>query len=303
VLAFTLVTATILFVTCVSTDEGDGDDSAVGAQTSSPSPTPEPSRTPIEAEQYTVLDGDTLSDIALRFGVSVQDMVAFNGLLDAESISVGQVLYIPGEGAVIPSATARPTEAPPDPRLRGFTMPIAGACLPTVERLMPNAAREYRAGVHEGVDFYTGFNCVDVPAGHPVIAAKEGTVIRADTEFVEMTLEELNAILGRTQAQGYTDAAALDRFRGRQVWIAHGDGIVTRYCHLAGIDPAIHDGSIVGRGETIGSVGDSGTPEAVTSPGLEIHLHWELRIDETFLGEGLPATEVRALYEELFAGG
>ena len=167
---------------------------------------------------------------------------------------------------------------------------------------MPNAPREYRAGIHEGIDFYTGYNCVDVPAGSPVIAAKEGTVIRADTGFKEMTPDELNEILTRSQAQGYTDAEALDRFRGRQVWIAHGDGIVTRYCHLSGIPSGIHKGSIVGRGELVGYVGDSGTPEAVTSPGVEIHLHWELRIDDSFLGAGLPSPDVRALYEAVFSG-
>jgi murein DD-endopeptidase MepM/ murein hydrolase activator NlpD len=250
-----------------------------------------------------VVEGDTLFDIAARFGVTVEDMVAFNGLLDAESITVGQVLYIPGEGVVIPSASVPPTQAPPDPRLTGFTMPIAGACLPTIDNLMPNAPREYRAGVHEGVDFYTGYNCVEVPGGSPVIAAKEGTVIRVDTNFTEMTLDELNAILARTQAQGYTDEDAFDRFRGRQVWVAHGDGIVTRYAHLSGIPDGIHKGSVVGRGEVIGYVGDSGTPEAVTNPGVELHLHWELRVDDSFLGAELPAAEVRALYERLFAGG
>jgi murein DD-endopeptidase MepM/ murein hydrolase activator NlpD len=290
-----------VFVTCGSSGDGNKgeDDRASETATQAASPTPSPALQ--EAPRYTVVDGDTLSDIAQRFGVSVEELVAINGLPDAESIAVGEELIIPVEGAVIPSVTAEPSATPPDPRLRGFSMPIEGACLPTSDKLMPNAPREYRAGIHEGVDFYTGYNCVDVPPGSPVVAAKEGTVTRVDTDFVEMTPDVLNEILARTQGQGYTDAAALDRFRGRQVWVAHGDGIVTRYCHLSGIPSNIHKGSVVGRGEKIGLVGDSGTPEAVTSPGVEIHLHWELRVDDSFLGAGLPPDEVRALYEALFA--
>jgi hypothetical protein len=49
-------------------------------------------------------------------------------------------------------------------------------------------------------------------------------------------------------------------------------------------------------------VGESGTPEAVTNPGVEIHLHWEVRVGDSFLGADLPSNEVRALYEGLFSG-
>jgi murein DD-endopeptidase MepM/ murein hydrolase activator NlpD len=270
---------------------------------SPPEPTPTPTF-PTEGALYTVVAGDTLFDIAQRFGVTVEAIVAVNHIQDPTAISVGQVLIIPGDDVVIPpgTPTVQPTAAPVDPRLTGFAMPIAGACLPSSGNLMPNAPREYRSGIHEGVDFYSGYNCVDVPAGAPVLAAKAGTVVRADTGFVEMTLEELNAILARTQAQGYTDAEALDKFRGRQVWVDHGSGVVTRYCHLSGIPGGIVAGTQVSAGQLIGLVGDSGTPEAVTNPGVEIHLHWEMRVGNSYLGAGLPADQVRALYQQLFAG-
>jgi murein DD-endopeptidase MepM/ murein hydrolase activator NlpD len=248
---------------------------------------------------YTVVEGDTLSGIATQFGVAVEDIVAANGLTDPTAISVGQVLVIPVNGVVITPTPVPPTPKP-DPRLSGFTMPIVGACLTPNDYQMPNAPREYRSGVHEGIDFYTGFVCVDVPAGSPAVAAKAGRVIRADTDFVAMTADELNAILAKTQTQGYTDPESLDKFRGRQVWIDHGDGIVTRYCHLGGIPEGIVEGTKVSAGQTIGLVGDSGTPEAVTAPGVEIHLHWEVRVDDTYLGAGAPPSDVRAAYEQLF---
>jgi hypothetical protein len=40
----------------------------------------------------------------------------------------------------------------------------------------------------------------------------------------------------------------------------------------------------------------------VSSPGVENHLHFELRIDTTFLGEGDPPDVVRALYTDVFFG-
>ena len=37
--------------------------------------------------------------------------------------------------------------------VRGLRLPIDGVALPTDPLLLPNSAREYRAGWHEGIDF------------------------------------------------------------------------------------------------------------------------------------------------------
>lgn len=241
-----------------------------------------------------------MSGIAERFGTTVDDIVAANGLVDPEDIVAGQTLLITN-AAYVPTPSPGPTPEPQNPAGTGFLIPIAGACLPDDDYLMPNAPREYRYGVHEGVDFYTGRSCTDVPAGTPVMAAKAGRVVRADQAFTEMSPDELNEILARSAAQGFTDAKALDRFRGRQVWIDHGNGVVTRYAHLGGIPEGIQVGTLVQAGDVVGYVGDSGTPEAVTNPGIEIHLHFEIRVGDTYLGAGLPPDQVRYLYNEAFA--
>ena len=44
---------------------------------------------------YTVRSGDTLSAIAVNFGVSLDDLMVANGLADANSIFVGQELRLP----------------------------------------------------------------------------------------------------------------------------------------------------------------------------------------------------------------
>lgn len=296
-----MVAALVLFGACSSGESNE-------APTGSPSPTTGGSRTPAPTPtfpqtgvEHVVQEGETVFGIAQMYGVTVDAIAAANQLADPAAISIGQVLIIPDPAFTSEPATPTPTMPPADPRLTGFSFPIAGACLPSSDNLMPNAPRVYRSGIHEGVDFYSGYSCADIPVNTAALAVKAGTVIRADTDFVEMTLEELNTILARTQAQGYTDAEALDRFRGRQVWVDHGNGIVTRYCHLAGIPDGIAEGMQVRTVDRIGLVGDSGTPEAVTNPGVEIHLHWEIWVDGSYLGEGLPAGEVRAIYERLFS--
>ncbi len=268
---------------------------AVQTPTLSASPTP-----PAGGFDYTVLEGDTVSALAERFHVSIDQIVADNALKDAASIAVGQVLHIAASDFV-PTPSPTPAPSPQNLAGTGFIYPIAGACLPSTDYQMPNSPREYRAGVHEGVDFYTEYACTQVPAGTPALAAKAGKVIRADHDYVGLTAAELNDLLTRSQSQGYTDTEALNRFRGRQVWIDHGGGVVTRYCHLSDIPDDIQVGQAVEQGHVVGYVGDSGTPESVTAPGVEVHLHFEVRIGNSYLGAGLPPDQVRALYEQVFS--
>jgi len=188
-----------------------------------------------------------------------------------------------------------PTDGSAD-QLKGFIFPIAGACLPSGDQLMPNAPRSYRNGIHEGVDLYQADNCTAISVGTPVQAAKAGRVIRADLSYIDITPADLQ----KHNANPNTDEA-LDAYRGRQVWVDHGGGIVTRYSHLSGVAPGITAGTQVAQGQTIAFVGESGTPESVSNPGHEYHLHFELRIGPSFLGQGKSPAEVRGFYRALFA--
>ena len=250
-------------------------------------------------------EGDTLGAIADRFVISVETLASANGLTLDSLLSVGQVLRIVGSTVPRPS-TAAPTLDPSieidNPAGSGWLIPVAGACIPIEDDQMPNSPREYRNGVHEGVDFFTDFACVDVAMGTPALASKAGRVIRADHIYKPVTQSELDELLAKVEAQGFTDTATLDRFRGRQVWIDHGDGFVTRYAHLEGVSEDLLVGANVERGDIIAFIGDSGTPESVTNPGFENHLHFELRIGSSFLGEGELPEVVRALYTDAFFG-
>ncbi len=113
-------------------------------RTTASSPTPMPTSTsrptstptPSPLQTYTVRQGDTLSEIAVRFGVSVAALADANGIDDPALVRVGQVLVIPQPGVTItptwtpivltpPAATAtrRPTATTPAPTTPAPTTP------------------------------------------------------------------------------------------------------------------------------------------------------------------------------------
>ncbi len=71
--------------------------------TTPPPTTPPPTTTPPPSgTTYTVKAGDTLSKIAMQFGVTVNALMAANNLTNANLIYVGQVLNIPAGGTTPP---------------------------------------------------------------------------------------------------------------------------------------------------------------------------------------------------------
>jgi len=184
-----------------------------------------------------------------------------------------------------PRYTPMPVVAttPPDVGERGartyarlwgmFASPIEGGDIPSDLELLPGAPRDYRGGIHEGIDFPS-------PTGTPVLAAASGTVARVDTSFLDWNREQQDVALYEALTLGYTPPATLDRIRGRQVWIDHGKGLITRYAHLSAVEP-LAVGQKVEAGALIGEVGSSGYPQG--GP----HLHFEVRVGEDFYGDGL----------------
>ena len=178
-------------------------------------------------------------------------------------------------------------QAPREPRLVGrFITPVADVDVPDDPDLLPGAPRDYRAGVHEGIDF-------PAPMGAPVRAAAAGTIARIDASFVDWDSEQLDAALTEALDLGYTPNATLDRIRGRQVWIDVGGGVVTRYAHLSAVEP-IAVGQRVEAGTIIGAVGSSGYPQG--GP----HLHFEVRVGDDYFGDGLSGDRLVRAVSRLF---
>ncbi|NTU76866.1 MAG: LysM peptidoglycan-binding domain-containing protein [Alphaproteobacteria bacterium] len=66
---------------------------------------------PSEAKTYTVQNGDSLSKIAVRCGVSVREIMEVNNIKDANRIRIGQKLVLPDYATAplsMPSVTSKP---------------------------------------------------------------------------------------------------------------------------------------------------------------------------------------------------
>jgi LysM repeat protein len=75
---------------------------------------PAPTATPAPGGgTYVVQRGDTLSAIAVRFGVTLQALMAANGIVNPNLIYVGQVLTIPGGSTPATPAPGTATTVPP----------------------------------------------------------------------------------------------------------------------------------------------------------------------------------------------
>jgi murein DD-endopeptidase MepM/ murein hydrolase activator NlpD len=205
-------------------------------------------------------------------------------------------------------ATLRVTDlAPNDPRVPAllatyqFTMPLRGALLPDRPAIYPGARRAYRYGVHEGLDMYQDDVGVKVKVGTPVYAAGDGIVTRADSDYVEMTLPEVNGLLDESNARHDTPPEILDKLGGRQIWLDHGNGVATRYLHLDGIAEGITVTQQVKAGQLIGYVGLSGTPDGISGDQRYTHLHFEFRVGQgeraVYLGRWLTIEDARRAYE------
>jgi len=248
---------------------------------------------------------------------ALQALYQFPDRADVSSVwadSSGQRLILAGHDTLYflgkrpPSATvdSGPTLRPPQPHdqvrleeLRGLSVPIQGARITSRDFQLPGAPRHYRLGVHEGIDFYGNTVGVTVDRRTPVRAVADGIVIRALVDYKPLTASEAEAWQATSLSLGYTPPEVLDGYRGMQIWIDHGDGLVSRYAHLGSIEPEIVEGATVTQGQIIATVGNSGTPGSVTSETYDVHLHLELWLGDHFVGQFLRPIEAREWLEKI----
>lgn len=176
---------------------------------------------------------------------------------------------------------------------QGFVIPIEGATVPDSENLLPNARRNYRNGTHEGVDIFCEY-------GTPVMAGKDGYVIDI-SGYQKVPSGFKSRLLDISGKLPETPPEILRVLHGRRITIEHGmtDGkwVVTVYSHLSQVAKGLAMGDFVRQGEIIGYVGCSGTDSEGEKNGS--HLHFEIRINSHYLGEGMTPNQAGRLYRTI----
>jgi murein DD-endopeptidase MepM/ murein hydrolase activator NlpD len=193
---------------------------------------------------------------------------------------------------------ARPNSRQIDDRLLGLTLPIPNSALPRHAGVWPGARRLYRYGIHKGTDFFS--DAGPIIYGTRVFAADGGKVIRSDGGFRDMDAPKYSRVMYECHNMHITTEQNEDLLRGCQVWIDHGNGLITKYAHLDRINPALKPGMRISRGELVGYVGVSGTGENLPGRAKHPHLHFEVWLNGRYLGYGLTPAETIGVYEDIF---
>lgn len=167
--------------------------------------------------------------------------------------------------------------------------------------LMPNAPRAYRSGIHQGVDF----QCFTL--GRSAVAALDGRVVLAVGNYQDPDSDDRDELLGIAERLQATPHFTLLTLYGNFVVIDHGvfpffGHVVTVYAHLHEVDPGIRVGQTIQAGQRVGEIGNRGTHAAANGDFYDDpHLHWEIHIDNLYLGAGLSTADTSEVYTTLFS--
>ena len=218
-------------------------------------------------------------------------------------------------GAIEPAASAEPVvvvlEQEPVPYEAALAIAAGLAphtvypsdCMSPLPRpdLLPNAPRAYRFGIHQGVDFL----CFSL--GRHAVAALDGRVVLAVGDYQDPDPDNRDQLLEVAGTLEATPPFTLLSLYGNYVVIDHGvfpfiGHVVTLYAHLHEVDPDIRIGQTIRAGQRVGEIGNRGTHAAANGNFYEDpHLHWELHIDDQYLGAGLNVEQTREVYSTLFS--
>ena len=182
-----------------------------------------------------------------------------------------------------------------------LSLPCYGVPVPKRTMRLPNAPRNYRKGIHRGLDFFANW-------GTPVRSVADGVVVRSDLHYEEVPADFRENLLKATTKVGYTPSDIFNNvLLGKSVFLDHGFDLIpgfrtiSIYAHLSYIEREIVPGAVVKRGELLGKSGNTGMRESTIGSKQGSHLHWEMILQkgeqELYLGKGMSNPE---LYDMLF---
>ena len=160
-------------------------------------------------------------------------------------------------------------------------LPVNRLNIPTRASRLPNAPRDYRSGIHRGIDFFSNW-------GTEVRSVAEGIVIRSDMNYKEIPADFRVNMLERASIMDRTPSDIFNELLlGQAVIIDHGFELfpgyrsITIYAHLSFIENNIIPGYKINAGEILGRSGNTGTRPSTLGTKAESHLHWELILQDS----------------------
>ena len=253
-----------------------------------------------ELRTYTVRQGDTLTGIARRFGVSMMTLWWANKLKSKDELHIGQKLVIPpasglvvtvGEGDTLESLAATHKVRAADivefnglkdeTLVLGQVLVVPGARGKAYPSPKPTPRPVVAARPRTTATRSTGGTRVRPPARYgggvfawPVAGGYISQYYHWGHPAIDIAADYGTPV--RAAASGVVIFSGWkSNGGGYQIYIAHGSGLYTTYNHLSSL--AARTGERVGRGEMIGRIGTSGW---ATGP----HLHFEVWRGEVWGG-------------------
>ncbi len=175
------------------------------------------------AGSFIIVGVETLSDIAKKHGIPLEDLAEINGLEPGARVEPGQVIFVLAPEAGVPTAVAD-LEPPLPPDLDDEPPPANTALLawPLREARVSSVYGRRWGRQHEGID-------LAAPIGTPIYAAKDGVVLYASDAV-----------------KGY----------GNMVVLSHDGDLLTAYAHTSVM--LVKKGDRVRGGQIIARVGKTG---------------------------------------------
>lgn len=241
---------------------------------------------------HTVESGETLSNIAEKYGVTIETITWENNLGNANSLRIGQKLLIPpvtgvsykvasgdtlekiatkykiSQEAIIAQNNLKDSTIV---KGQSLFLPEAKPIYPTVATRSYSGTRSVRV---DAVNYGSLSNSTAEPAvGKIFIYPTVGKITQGyrsghyAVDIADSSKPPVWAAAGGTVAKVST--GTWGGGYGNHVIIDHGDGIQTLYAHLSSAN--VSEGDSVGQGDVIGIMGNTGRVYGKTG----IHLHFE----------------------------
>jgi murein DD-endopeptidase MepM/ murein hydrolase activator NlpD len=226
---------------------------------------------------YTIREGDSLTAIASRFGVSMMTVWWANGMTSKDALKAGRDLVIPPVNGLVVTVKAgdtleslaaankitaddiTATNELSDPNLivgQVLVLPGAkGAPMPTAKPTPKPTVRPQSGGSGGGAGGGGGFVPISGSWAWPVPGGYISQYFHYGHLGVDIAHDYGSSIIaprdGTVVFAGWKSNGG-----GYQVWISHGNGIFSAHHHMSAV--LVSAGETVAKGQRIGRVGQSG---------------------------------------------